>query len=92
MLGAFLLHRLVAHADHTPNTVTSLHVRKCLVDLVKRLPVCDELVDLEATLEVVINKTGKLSTSFDTTEGTSLPATSCNELECWKRVSDLMPS
>ena len=82
MLGAFLLHCLIAHADDTPNAVTSLHVRERLVDLVKRLSVCDELVDLEAALEVVIDKTRELSTTLDTTEGTSLPATSCNKLEC----------
>jgi len=87
MLSAFLLHCLITHADDTPNAVTGLHVRKRLVDLVQRLPVCDELVDLEATLEVVINKTGKLSTSLDTTESTTLPATSGDELECWNTVS-----
>jgi len=58
MLGALLLHCLLTHADDTPDAVTSLHVRERLVNLVKRLPVGDELVDLEAALEVVVNETG----------------------------------
>jgi hypothetical protein len=92
VLSALLLHCLVAHADNTPNAVTSLHVSKGLVDLVQRLSVRDELVDLETTLKVVIDETGELSTSLDTTEGTSLPATSCDELECWKYVSQVTSS
>lgn len=49
-LLAFHLLGLLAHTHDTPDTVTSMHIVECLVDLVKRLPVSDELVNLESAL------------------------------------------
>jgi hypothetical protein len=41
----------------------------------------DELVDLELAGHIVVDEVRKLSTSLDTTEGTSLPDTTGDELE-----------
>jgi hypothetical protein len=79
----FLIIRLVAlaHVDDAADAVTSLHVLEGGVDLVEGLSVGDELVDLELAVHVVVDKVGKLSAALDTTEGTSLPDTTGNELE-----------
>lgn len=72
---------LFAHVDNAADAVTSLHVTKGLVDLVKRLSVSNELVDLEVTLEVVGDKAGQLAAALDTTESATLPYTASDELE-----------
>lgn len=72
---------LFAHVDDTANAVTSLHVTKGLVDLVEWLAVSDELVDLEATLQVVGYETGQLAATLDTAESASLPYTTSDKLE-----------
>jgi hypothetical protein len=71
----------LAHVDDAADAVTSLHVLEGGVDLVERLSVGDELVDLELAGHVVIDEVGKLSAALDTTEGTSLPDTTGDELE-----------
>ena len=73
--------RLLLHVDDTANAVTSLHVLEGGVDLVEGLSVGDELVNLELAVHVVINEVGKLGATLDTTEGTSLPDTTSDELE-----------
>jgi hypothetical protein len=78
-----LIVRLVAlaHVDDAADAVTCLHVLEGGVDLVERLSVGDELVDLELAGHIVVDEVRKLSTSLDTTEGTSLPDTTGDELE-----------
>jgi hypothetical protein len=78
-----LIVRLVAlaHVDDAADAVTSLHVLEGGIDLVERLSVGDELVDLELAGHVVVDEVGKLSAALDTTEGTSLPDTTGDELE-----------
>jgi hypothetical protein len=51
------------------------------VDVCEGLSVCDELVDLELTVHIVGNKIRELRTPFDTSEGATLPYTTCDELE-----------
>ena len=41
----------------------------------------DELVHLELAVEVVVDETRQLCATLDTTEGTSLPDTTSDELE-----------
>ena len=79
---SFLLFvRLLAHVDDAADAVTSLHVLEGGVDLVERLSVGDELVDLELAVHVVVDEVRELSAALDTTESTSLPDTTGNELE-----------
>jgi hypothetical protein len=78
-----LIVRLVAlaHVDDAADAVTSLHVLEGGVDLVEGLSVGDELVDLELAVHVVVDEVGKLSAALDTTESTSLPDATGDELE-----------
>ena len=78
-----LIDRLVtlAHVDDAADAVTSLHVLEGGVDLVERLSVGDELVDLELAVHVVVDEVRELSAALDTTESTSLPDTTGDELE-----------
>ena len=78
-----LIVRLVAlvHVDDAADAVTSLHVLEGGVDLVERLSVGDELIDLELAGHVVVDEVGELSAALDTTESTSLPDTAGDELE-----------
>jgi len=72
---------LFAHVDDAANAVASLHVAKGLVDLIERLSVGDEFVDLEVSLYVVGHKARELSAALDTAESASFPHTTGNELE-----------
>lgn len=48
----------------------------------------DEFVDLDLAVQVILNEAGKLRTALDTTEGTSFPDTTGNQLErCSHSVS-----
>jgi hypothetical protein len=76
------MHSL-AHVDDASNAVASLHVSKGLVDLVQRLTVSDELVNLERTAHVVVNEARKLGTTLDSTEGATLPDTTSDKLESY---------
>jgi len=78
---SFLFDSFVIHANNTSDAVTSVHIFECLVDLIKWLPVCDELIDLESALEVIVDKTRKLGTTLHTAKSATLPATSGDELE-----------
>jgi hypothetical protein len=71
----------LAHVDDAADAVTSLHVLEGSVDLVEGLSVGDELVDLELAVHVVVDEVGKLSAALDTTESTSLPDATGDELE-----------
>jgi hypothetical protein len=50
------LTTLLPHINNTPNTIPRLHIAKSLIDLIQRLPMCDELVDLELAVHVVGNE------------------------------------
>ena len=65
------------------DTVTLLHLLEGIVDSVKRLAVGNELINLKLAVQVVINQAGQLGTTLDTTEGTTLPYTTGDKLECW---------
>ena len=70
------------HVDDATNTVTLLHLIESSVDTVQRLAVSDEFVHLELAVEVVVDQTGQLCATLDATEGTSLPDTAGDKLEC----------
>lgn len=70
------------HVDNATNTVTLLHLVEGAVDSTQRLAVGDELVHLELAVQVIVDQTGELCATLDTTEGTSLPDTAGNQLEC----------
>lgn len=58
-----------------------VHGIKGLVDLFEGEGERDELVDLEGTIEVALDKAGHLSTALDTTKRRSFPDTSSHQLE-----------
>lgn len=74
---------LLCHGDNTAYTVTSLHILEGLVDLVQRLTVGDEFVNLEVTVKVVLDETGQLAAALDTAKGTALPHAASYKLECY---------
>ena len=73
--------RLLAHVDDAADAVTCLHVPKGGVDLVERLSVGDELINLQLAGHVVVDEVGELRTALDTTESASLPDTTSDKLE-----------
>ena len=62
-----------------------MHVVECVIDLVERLSVGDELVHLQATLLPVVYKTRKLRSPFHTSKCAALPDTTGDELERSRR-------
>ena len=76
------------HVDNATNTVTLLHLIEGAVDSTQRLAVGDELVHLELAVQVVVDQTRELCATLDTTEGTSLPDTTGNKLECCRELAN----
>jgi hypothetical protein len=72
----------LAHINHAPNAVASLHIRESLVDILKRLPVGNELIDLELPRHVIVDEAGELRAALDAAERATLPYTTGDELEC----------
>ena len=73
---------ILLHVQHGADAVALLHDLEGLVDLGERLAVRDELVDLEAALEVVLDQVGQLAAALDAAEGAALPDAARDELEC----------
>ena len=69
------------HIYYAPDAVTSVHVVECFVDLVKRLSVRDELVDLQSALLPVFHESRKLGPALDASKRASLPDTAGDQLE-----------
>ena len=67
--------------QHRADAVALLHELKGLVDLGQRLAVGDELVHLEAALEVVLDEVGKLAAALDAAKGAALPDAARDQLE-----------
>lgn len=76
------------HVDNATNTVTLLHLVEGAVDSTQRLAVSNELVHLELAVQVVVHQTGQLGAALDATEGTSLPDTTGNQLECCEELAE----
>jgi len=70
------------HIDNAADAITLLHIVECGSDVVERLAVGDELINLQLALHVIVDQVGKLGASFDTTESTTPPDTAGDELEC----------
>ena len=45
-----------SHINHTSNAIPSLHILERCVDARQRLPMRDELIDLEFPIQIVVNK------------------------------------
>ena len=58
-----------------------MHVVESLINLVERLAVSDELVDLQTAVLPVLDQTWKLRAALDTAESAALPLATSNELE-----------
>ena len=69
--------------NHATNTVTKLHLLEGCVDVGQRLTVGNELVNLQVARQVVVDKARQLGAALDTTESTSLPYTTSDQLECY---------
>lgn len=83
-----LYHTLIDNLFHIHNaadTVTLLHLLEGSVDISEGLAVGDELVNLQLAVQVVVDQTGQLGAALDTTESTSLPHTTGDQLECCAR-------
>lgn len=80
----------IPHVDHTANAIAMLHGVKRLVDILQRFSVCDELIDLELALHVIIDQARELGAALDSTERTSSPDTACDKLECYDLVRDII--
>ena len=80
------------HVDNATNTVTLLHLVEGAVDSTQRLAVSNELVHLELAVQVVVHKARQLGAALDATEGTSLPDTTGNKLECCEELAQPKPS
>lgn len=70
------------HVHHTSDAISRLHILKRGVDLVQRLPVRDEFVDLELAAHVVVDEVRELRAAFDAAECASFPYAAGDELEC----------
>jgi hypothetical protein len=79
---------LLPHIDNATDAISGLHIIESRVDMVEVLSMSDELVDLKLALHVVIDQVRKLAAALDTTERTSLPHTTSNELESYNHVSN----
>jgi len=75
------------HIDHAPDAAPILHIREGLVDTLQRLPMRDELVDLELAGHVVVDQVGQLRAAFDAAERAAFPYAARDELEGWYDVS-----
>ena len=70
------------HVHDAADAVAQLHLVEGSVNGRQGLAVGDELVHLELAVQVVVHETGQLSAALDATEGTSLPHTTGDQLEC----------
>lgn len=70
------------HIHHTPDAIPGLHILKRSIDLIQRLPVRDELVDLQQAVQVVVHQGRELRAAFDAAERASFPHAAGDELEC----------
>ena len=68
--------------QHGADAVALLHELKGLVDGGQRLAVGDELVHLEAAVEVVLDEVGELAAALDAAKGAALPDAARDQLEC----------
>jgi hypothetical protein len=77
------LRLIFPHVDHTPDTITSLHICKSLVDIVERLTMGNKLINLQFSVHVVLHKAWKLRAALNPAEGAAFPYAASDELECW---------
>ena len=71
-----------SHIHHTSDAISRLHILKCSIDLLQRLPVRDEFINLQLAGHVVVHQIRELRAAFDTAKSASFPYTSRDELEC----------
>jgi hypothetical protein len=83
----FCTGQLLPHVHNASNAVARLHVSECLVDLVERLAVRDELVHLEVASHVVGDEVRELGAALYTAESAAFPDAAGNELEGCLSVS-----
>jgi hypothetical protein len=75
------------HVNHAPNAVARSHRAEALVDLIQRLTVRDEFVDLEFAIFVILDQSAHLRSAFYAAKGAPSPHAACYELESWVIVS-----
>jgi hypothetical protein len=68
------------HVHNAPDAVSRSHCAQPIVHLIQRLAVCDELVNLQLSIGVILHQPAHLRTAFDTTESTSPPHAAGHEL------------
>ena len=61
------------HVHNASDTVAGVHVMEGIVDLVQRLTVGDELVNLELSIQIVLDESGQLGATLDASESATTP-------------------
>lgn len=69
------------HVHNASDAVSGVHVVERVVDLVERLAVGDEFVDLQLAVHVIRDKAWQLSAALHTTERATSPDTASHKLE-----------
>ena len=82
-LQTTLFKSIFPHIDNASDTISGLHVLKSLRDVLQRLAMRNELVDLEFALHVIVYQCRQLGPALDTAESTSFPYTTRDKLECY---------
>ena len=82
-LANLFLQLTFPHVDNTPDAVTSLHICESLVDIVERLTMGNELINLQFSVHVVLHEAWELRATLNPAEGAAFPYTPSDELECW---------
>jgi len=80
-------HHFSSHVNHTPNAVARRHRAEAFIDLVERLAMCDELVNLQLAVSVILYKPAHLRSTFHTSERTTSPDATCHELQSYAILS-----
>jgi hypothetical protein len=75
------------HVDNATDAVALLHGVESLVDILQRLAVGNELVDLELAGLVIGYEVWELRAALDATESATLPDTTGDELECCDKLA-----
>ena len=67
-----IIHLNLPHIDNATNAVTLLHDIETLVDILKRLSVSNELINLQLAIHIIGDQAWQLCTALDTAKSTSL--------------------
>jgi hypothetical protein len=85
-------HLLLSHINYATNAIPLLHGVKSRIDLWKRLPVSDELIDLELALHVIVHQVWELGAALDSAKSTSLRKQVVRKVSGHKKKRTYLPN